>query len=328
MLLVRCSGAPVHRVLGWSSPEAGAQQWRQRRGATACRAAQRRQPGAPPAQAQLAELRAALAEAVSSEDFVLAASVRDKIAALEREDPASVLGKELERAVREERYEVGDQELGCPPKGAAIAGAACGRGSPAPAAPGLPTPLPAGCSALPAAARAGDNALARMHSVGALLIKTKFFFSLQDAALLKLKLDEVQQQAGAAPAGLQRSPPTHSEAVTEGVRVTAQRCGQVAGEREHAEREQGGRSGSVRTGAGAATVGDLRRGLSFWPGAPQAGKAAGEISGWRAGAAPGCLAPPALTLLSMTLGGAAAAAASTSPARLALRRSSLHLPTT
>lgn len=44
----------------------------------------------------------------------------------------------------------------------------------------------------------------------------------QDAALLKQKLQEVQAAAGAAVGELVRSPTT-SEAVTEGVRVTAQR---------------------------------------------------------------------------------------------------------
>jgi hypothetical protein len=62
--------------------------------------------------AEIIELKAQLFEAVAAEDFALAAGLRDEIARLESQDPVSVLRSELQRAVSEERFEVGTQVWG------------------------------------------------------------------------------------------------------------------------------------------------------------------------------------------------------------------------
>lgn len=91
---------------GRDTPAAAPSPWRrhcQRRRLPACRAQRRFVPAA----GEVAELRAALAEAVGEEDFARAAALRDQIADLEQQDPEAVLRAELQRAVNEERYEVG-----------------------------------------------------------------------------------------------------------------------------------------------------------------------------------------------------------------------------
>lgn len=62
--------------------------------------------GSSTATPTLSDLKRSLDEAVKGEDYAAAASIRDRIAELEQQDPVLQLEAQLEEAIAEQRYEV------------------------------------------------------------------------------------------------------------------------------------------------------------------------------------------------------------------------------